>query len=335
MPTAILGDRAAGKTTFIGLLYAAQIKFSNEPANKDVFRFYADPVAMSIITKLYNSLKTSAWPGSTEKGQKSFLSFLFGYEKLQSAILPRWIKVMPWVHPFSIINFNVYDVAGEDIQDMTRTPDGLQSTRLTEIQKSLLESRVLVILIDCSKITGDVESDEYKDMLGYDGIMATLISLIAKYNSEKDDPAERKIYPVIVLTKFDTLFEEERVELMKKMGLPTNLRDYAELKDANKRREHTEKILRNFFGQTLALLKGGKLLKVSFDRAGYFYSHVNTKFGKDGRHVPAQRLMDGGAGSEVDFSYDEYARFIMHFRKIANEMPDDVKEKEEITFREK
>ncbi len=335
MPTAILGDRAAGKTTFIGLLYAAQIRFTNDPANKDVFRFYADPTALSIIRKLYENLKTSAWPDGTTKGQKSMLRFTFGYEKmLHGAVLPQWMRERDWIHPFATINFNVYDVAGEDIQDMTKTPDGVQSKKLTDIAKSLLESRVLVMLIDTSKITEDCDSDEYRSMLEYDGIMATLISMIAQYNSEKPDPKERKIYPVIVFTKFDTLFQDENAVMIKDMEIPKDIKTYADLNNSNIRRDYCEKILRNFFGQTLALLKGGKLMNVSFDRTEYFFSYVNTKFGKDGKAVPNQRKILDGAGHEIDFSYDEYARFIMHFKKIANEMPDGIREREEITVTE-
>ena len=38
-PAAILGDRACGKTTFLGLLYAAQVKYGTRVV--DSFRFHA------------------------------------------------------------------------------------------------------------------------------------------------------------------------------------------------------------------------------------------------------------------------------------------------------
>jgi len=39
MPCALLGDRASGKTTFLGLLYSAQVKYGT--GVQDDFRFHA------------------------------------------------------------------------------------------------------------------------------------------------------------------------------------------------------------------------------------------------------------------------------------------------------
>ena len=319
MPAAVLGDRGCGKTTFLALLYATQIKYTNEPVNKDNFRFYATPTSLNFMGDMFNHLRSGGWPEATMKGQQTKVSFLFGFKRLGAGAIPDWIKKREWINPFSTIKFSVYDVAGEDVNDIIRTPDGVFNEDLPEEVKNLLESRILVVLVDASRITAKPRSKPYIDMIEYDKKTATLISIIAKYNSRKEDPKLRKIYPIFVFTKFDCVEDN----ILQGMRLKEKPPDYKEDDD---RRAFSETIMRNFFGQTLALIKGGKLMKVSFDYAAYFFSEINTEFNEDGIPIPSIKVMDDGVGHELDFSYPEYRWFIDHFKKIANSMPDNIKE---------
>jgi len=319
MAVSVMGDRACGKTTFIGLLYAAQIEYTNNLVNKEAFKFTADPHIAAYMGEMYNQLRIGRWPDATIKGHSSKISFLFGYKRTmgkaaQKMPLPSWISRRKWAKPYSTLQFCVYDVAGEDVQDIIRTPDGYLSEEIPDEAKDLLESRVLVFLIDAQKISAKVRSKAYMKMINYDKEMATLISLIASYNSKKTDPLQRKIYPVIVFTKFDMVPRST----LQDMGLPDTL---PKVKDQKARREYAETIMRRFYRQTLAYLKGGALKGVSFDEAAYIFSSVNTEFDEEqGFESPKMK------GDEVDYSYGEYAAFITHFRRIANEMPDEIKE---------
>jgi len=319
MPAAVLGDRGCGKTTFLALLYAAQIKYTNEPVNKDNFRFYASPASLNFMGDMYNHMRSGGWPEATMKGQQTEVEFLFGFKRPISGSLPSWIKKKDWLNPFSTIKFSVYDVAGEDVNDIIRTPDGVFSEDLPEDVKNLLESRIIVVLIDASRINAKPRSKPYLDMIEYDKKTATLISIIAKYNSRKEDPKMRRIYPVFVLTKFDTVNEN----ILQGMKLKTKPPSYKEQKE---REDYSETIMRNFYKQTLALVKGGRLMKVSFDQSVYFYSEISTEFSEDGIPIPSLKQMEDGVGHELDYSYSEYRSFIDHFKKIANSMPDSVRE---------
>jgi len=96
---------------------------------------------------------------------------------------------------------------------------------------------------------------------------------------------------------------------------------YPPLKKKKDRQEFAETIMRRFYRQTLAYLKGGMLKGVSFDEAMYIFSEVQTEFDeKTGFVIPKMKK------DEIDYSYTEYAAFIDHFERIANEMPDDIKE---------
>lgn len=326
MPAAVLGDRACGKTTFLALLYAAQIRYTNTPANKDTFRFYAEPGALSFMGDVYNQLKGGSWPQATMKGQKTKVSFTFGFKKMGADLIPKGIQKKDWLNPFMTLNFSVYDVAGEDVNDLIATPDGVLSDSIPDEVRDLLESRIVVVLVDASRASAKPRSKTYMDMLEYDRKTATLISLIAKYNSSryKDEPAKRKIYPVFVFTKYDSM---DKTVLANLSG---SVEGYPSLAEPKKRHEFAEKFMRSFYEQTLALIKGGKLVGVNFDEAIYFFSELSTEFDDKGMGVPKLVEMDSGAGHEVEFSYSEYEGFIEHFKKIAKSMPDSVKEEQEI-----
>ena len=107
------------------------------------------------------------------------------------------------------------------------------------------------------------------------------------------------------------------------MSLPDKPPSY---KDEKARKEFSETIMRNFFGQTLALIKGGKLVNVSFDDAIYFFSEMKTEFNEEGIPIPSIKTMEKGAGHELDYSDNEYMRFIDHFKVIANSMPDEIRD---------
>jgi hypothetical protein len=324
MPAAILGDRACGKTTFLALLYASQVKYTNEPANKEKFKFFANPATVNFMGDMFNQLKIGGWPDSTAKGQRTRVEFLFGFKRLAGGLIPGWIEDKGWISPYNTIQFSVYDVAGEDVNDLVRTPDGVFSDDISDEIKDLLESRVLVILLDASRISAKPRSRPFMEMMDYDTKTATLISLIAEYNSMKKDVNQRRIYPVFVLTKFDIVPKK----ILREMKLTE---DYPEMKEQKDRKVYAESILRNFFGQTLALIKGGQLKNVSFDEAGYFFSEVFSEFNDDGIPVPKLKSMEGGPGYEIDYSYPEYRGFIDHFKKITNKMPDAIKDAQDFS----
>ncbi len=61
----IVGARDSGKTTFLGLLYAAQVKFGSERA--DDFRFHASFESLDEISGVFQRLMSGAFPDSATK----------------------------------------------------------------------------------------------------------------------------------------------------------------------------------------------------------------------------------------------------------------------------
>jgi len=153
MPCALLGDRASGKTTFLGLLYAAQVKYGT--GVQDDFRFHAPIGSLSLMSNVYEGMKDGRFPSATLKEEITELGFIFGYLRKVVGKLPYYIRNQNWVKPFSTLRFSAYDVSGEDIEEFIET--GIASRPLIQ---QLLKSVVVVVLVDCSKMTTDIDTPE-------------------------------------------------------------------------------------------------------------------------------------------------------------------------------
>src|SRR2546428_681601 len=148
----------------------------------------------------------------------------------------------------------------------------------------------------------------------------TELGFVFGYLRKADFP---KIYPVFVLSKFDTLRDDVLARLGLHRGFPDNNRA---------RKEYAEALLRVFVPQTLSQIRGGKVAGVSMDKSAYFLSWVRTETHEGMDPVGQSKIVRTGfapeGGGEPDFSYDEYVNFIEHFREIAHKIPDEILEAE-------
>jgi hypothetical protein len=324
MPCALLGDRASGKTTFLGLLYSAQVKYGT--GVQDDFRFHAPMASLNLMSAVYEGMKDGRFPSATLKEEITELGFVFGYLRRVVGKLPYYIRQQNWVHPFSTLRFSAYDVSGEDIEEFIDT--GIASRPLIQ---QLLKSVVVVVLVDCSKMTTEVDTPGYKKMLRYDSTVAKLLVAFQTYKKQeydrlkdsgvKADPP--RIYPAFVLAKFDTLKDDVLARLGLHRGFPEGKRQ---------RKDYAEALLRVFVPQTLSQIRGGKIAGVSMDKAAYFLSWVRTEQQEGMEPVGQPKIVRTGfapeGGGEPDFAYDEYVEFIEHFREIAHKIPDEILEAE-------
>ena len=324
-PAAILGERACGKTTFLGLLYAAQVKYGTRVA--DTFRFHAPLQSLRLMSQVYEGMKDARFPGATLKDEMTHIEFMFGYRKSLTGRLPAVLRNRNWVNPFAKLMFAAYDVSGEDVQEFIDS-----GVAASPIIQQLLKSHVVVILADCSRMTTAVDSPPFRQMLHYDSEVATLLVSLQTYKKQEMDRMATQglsgsnsvIYPAIVLSKFDSL----RDDVLAKLGLHRGIPEGGETR---RRREYAEALLRVFMPQTLSQIRGGKVAGVNFDHTAYFFSWVRTEASEGGMQpVGAPRIVRKGfsaeGGAEPDFSYDDYVAFIEHFRSIADKVPDEIVE---------
>ena len=330
----IIGGRGTGKTIFVSLLATTAINYAVE--TKEHFRYYTYPEFTTIVHDIVGSLKLRKWPPATLKGSLTEYRFWFGYSRLFSGILNKFydnienlvglIKRLeiPRRELYNIIEFGVYDVSGEDVDIIFRAAALAKERGLSVLEmipenlKAILDCDVLVFLIDSSKITTDNSDPRYKEMLDYDGLMASLMSLVALYRSSKYGVKAGKLFPVFVFTKFDTVDKK----VLRALGIPDNFERWflEKSKDRKEINERLTEFMKKFYQHTLAIVYGGTIMSVELERARVFVSYLLTDLSEEGISVPRVVRAPDGISYELVYSRSEYIRFIDYFGKIANEI---------------
>src|SRR5579863_10375077 len=197
-PSALLGARASGTTTFLGALYAAEVQYGTSRA--DTFRFFAPPESLTLMSNIYKFMVNGSFPDATLKYEMDKVQFTFGFKTLVGRGMDL-LKVRSdnrFLKPWKGVRFAAYDVSGEDVQEYITS--GVASS---PIIKQLLESYVVVILVDCSRMTMDNTSPNFRRMVTYDSDVAKLIVNFATYKVQEYErqkaagkkPARLKIFP--------------------------------------------------------------------------------------------------------------------------------------------
>src|SRR2546427_12341420 len=83
----IVGDRNSGKTTFLGLLYAAQVKFGSDKA--DGFRFHAAFESPDEISGVFQRLMSGSFPDAATKGGVRAIAFRLSHRRTGLGIFTR------------------------------------------------------------------------------------------------------------------------------------------------------------------------------------------------------------------------------------------------------
>jgi len=330
----IIGGRGTGKTIFVSLLATTAINYAVE--TKEHFRYYTYPEFTTIVHDIVGSLKLRKWPPATLKGSLTEYRFWFGYSRLFSGILNKFydnienlvglIKRLeiPRRELYNIIEFGVYDVSGEDVDIIFRAAALAKERGLSVLEmipenlKAILDCDVLVFLIDSSRITTDNSDPRYKEMLDYDGLMASLMSLVALYRSSKYGVKAGKLFPVFVFTKFDTVDKK----VLRALGIPDNFERWflEKSKDRKEINERLTEFMKKFYQHTLAIVYGGTIMSVELERARVFVSYLMTDLSEEGISVPRVVRAPDGISYDLAYSRSEYIRFIDYFGKIANEI---------------
>src|SRR5439155_22166717 len=119
MPCALLGDRASGKTAFLGLLYSAHVKYGT--GVQDDFRFHAPIGSLNLMSAVDEGMKDGRFPSATLREEITELGFIFGYLRKVVGILPSYIRQQNWARPVATLRLSAYDVSGDDIEFFIET----------------------------------------------------------------------------------------------------------------------------------------------------------------------------------------------------------------------
>ncbi len=320
-PATIIGDRAAGRTTFYGLVYSTMIARPGSEAAS--FRFYAPPESSNVLTQIFATLTTGSFPNANVKDDASRMRFLVASRdqglRQRLGAGPVWRS----------IEFAPCFASAEDVWNCIEggASPGPAVTRL-------IESRLWVVLVDCSRMPTDPQSSSFRRIGSYDAELARLIEGVPRLRDRIGAPSitgrrPRSIprtFPLLFLTKADRI----PASVLDDLRLPRSMADRDKGRD---HREFCETLIRELYPRTLAAFRtaSDKEGKSRFGEVEYFVSSVRTidEAGPDGTmRAPriATRVATPSEPRRIEYSRDEYVRFLSHVRKLLPEVADRVAE---------
>ena len=122
LDVALIGEPNSGKSTFVVLLYAAQIRYSEFSANKNnEFRFYINPNDIEKISSEYNRMQMGNWPSEkllhlhdTASGPISFV-----YGRTKESMADKFFSIFNKEQELDTLSINllIYDLSDPDLTE--------------------------------------------------------------------------------------------------------------------------------------------------------------------------------------------------------------------------
>ena len=289
----VVGDRDSGKTTFLGLLYTAQVKSGSDRA--DDFRFHATFDSLDEITGVFQGLMSGSFPDSATKEGIHEVTFRLGYRKPGLGILSR-LRPRGW-DDGAFASFRLILVrAFEDESSRSRAGSSRANTALRDV----FESDAMVIMVDARKLAVADEDPQLAPMGKYDASLESLLTAIQRSRERGD---RKQLHPIFVFSKFDRA-EPEALHLAKLEGSPPGVGK------TGPRAAYAQALLDRNLPKTMAKVLARERQGLKFARPSYFFSWVRTNPPGPGRVERVRLRRSGAVGWEPDYSRDECLAFL-------------------------
>ena len=287
----IVGERNSGKTTFLGLLYATQVRFGSDKA--DSLRFHATIESLEMITLVYQQLMSGTFPDPVTKQAIGDMSFQLGYRRGRAG--KDWSP-----DEFTTIHLTL---KGTGVGG-THRPQSSSSVTGGGLNGRDGSSDVVVVLVDSTKLAAKGEPAEPGPLSSLDGAVASLLAGIQR-------PSDRgaRLYPIIILSKFDRV-RPEALRTAQVAAAPPAARD------ARRRAAYTEALLSPNLPRTLAILRSREKDRSGFAKPAYLFSWVRTETAPGVPDRIRLRRIEV-AGWEPDYSSSECLSFLGYLADIS------------------
>ncbi len=302
----VVGDRGFGLTTFVGLLYAAQLRLGTEEG--DEFRFSADRETIRQLEGIYGELVAGRFPEWDADWDTHPLSFVFGF---RSGRFPRLGG--PGIrHDGGFDSFRV-QVGGISVESVAELAE--HDAILENSTRRLFQSPVVLPLVDASRLLPSRPEAERHPLERYDRMLAATLDLLGRFVSTSPDRKLRTLYPMFVVTKFDQCPPETLEQFRIPPGIPASW-------PSGTREAVGESLLTSYLPETLRLLqkaKGRGGHKIALPR--WFYSSLQLVPGPEGRVRIARRSRIPAGGWEPEYPFEEYRLLIHQLATLAHRLP--------------
>jgi hypothetical protein len=301
----IVGDRDSGKTTFLALLYAAQVKSGVTRA--DDFRFHVGLESLEEISEVFQQLMSGSFPDSAAKEGISSITFHIASRKAGLGFLSRRGS-RAWNPDASASLHFVLLRNLDDEMARYRTGSSLANTKLRDV----LESDAMIILVDSTKLAGLGQEDSATAMTTYDAAVESLVSAVQR---SRGRGSPRRFHPIFIFSKFDSV-PKEALRKAQLEGAPPTVRE------TNRRVAYARAFLDTNLKKTMERITAREIQGVRFVTPSYFFSRVTTEAATGDQKTRVRLRRIEGGGWEPDYSVDEYLALLDSLRKIATEAGD-------------
>lgn len=301
----IVGDKNSGRTTFLGLLYTAQVKFGSDKT--DDFRFHAAFESLDEITSVFQRLMSGSFPDSATKEGIREIAFRLGYRRPVRGILSRQ-RSQGWASAAFVSFHLVVLKAFED--DMARP--GERSSIADATLRDALSSDAIVIMVDARKLATADEDPPLAPLGKYDAAVESLLGAIQRSRAHG---ARAVFHPIFVFSKFDRV-DPEALRLATLENAPPAV------SKKRPRAAYARALLDRNLPKTMAKLVAREPRGLEFAVPSYFFSWVRTNEAVSGGAERVRLRRSGAVGWEPDYSSDEYIAFLECLWDIAAQIKD-------------
>jgi hypothetical protein len=300
----VLGERGCGLTTFVGLLYTAQVRLGTE--NADEFRFHAERESIQQMEAVYGELGAGRFPAADIDWERQPLSFVFGYRRGHVA----WFAGGggSGQRGFSTVRFQVGGMPAEVASEL-RDHDAI----LDRATLNLLRSPIQIPIVDGAWLAPDRSSIAALPLARYDQHLAVTLDLLRKFLASDRDKRARQMFPLFVVTKFDRVLPET----LKALGAP----------DAapggwtpEKRSQVGQQILRGYLPATSEFLSRASEDGVKLSPPEWYFSGLRTEEKGDEIRILRRRISPF-SGWEPEYPFEEYRGLLARIGELAGRLP--------------
>ncbi|MCI4367415.1 MAG: hypothetical protein L3K08_06655 [Thermoplasmata archaeon] len=200
---AVLGEPGGGTTTFLGLLYAAQLRAGTERGDR--FRFFSPPECLAYLTGVYERMMGGEFPGPSTDDEVARVRIELAYRR-SPGILDR-IRRTP-----------EFDTAGRVEMVMGRSTfatlaAALESkTQTVPLASGVVQCTVPILIVPAVPQPDDGRP-EASPMPSKDAAIVRILGSLRRPAFPENRSAAHRIHPVLIFSKLDLL-------------LPTALRNF-------------------------------------------------------------------------------------------------------------
>lgn len=301
----VVAGRGTGLSTFLGLLYTAEVRLGSERA--DEFRFHVDRESIRRLEGIYGELGDGRFPESEVDWGRHPLTFLFGFKRHGlRRVLPRGATPDLEFRPLRV------EIGGLPTEEVAELAG--RDAVLDGATRRLLASHVVLPIVDASTIPARAGGRDHRLSLE-DHALARSLSVVVDFVAAERDRRARRLYPLFVLTKCDRLDGAAAARLDSPPGVPGSW-------TAEERAAFGARLLRELLPETDRALGEARLRRVEVAVPLWFFSEVGTE-GPNGSRI-RRRWKSPVGGWEPDYPFEEYRSLLDRIGDIAYRLPDEI-----------